>query len=64
MSSNNLNGWIDKSLNQNVFGFKEWYDDEPFRDKFIIQRYIFNDPNKSNIQLVVSYNIDNKTVSL
>lgn len=64
MSSNNLNGWIDKSLNQNVFGFKEWYDDEPFRDKFIIQRYIFNDANKSNIQLVVSYNIDNKTVSL
>jgi hypothetical protein len=58
-----LPGYIDKTLNQDVFGPKIWYDEEPLRDKFLVQRYVLFDANKSNIQLTINYSIDNKTVS-
>jgi hypothetical protein len=58
-----LPGYIDKVLNQDVFGNKEWYDEEPLRDKYLAQRYVFYDSSKKNVQLTINYSVDNKTIS-
>lgn len=58
-----FNGYVDKILNQNVFGIQQWYDRQPLRDKYLVQRYIFFDQTKKNVQLTINYSVDNKTVS-
>lgn len=45
MAQHNMNGWIDKAINNAVFENKDWWDIEPFKDVYICQRYFYDKPN-------------------
>jgi len=45
MAQHDMNGWIDKAINNAVFENKDWWDIEPFKDVYICQRYFYDKPN-------------------
>lgn len=54
MDNHNMNGWIDKALNEDVLDSqKDWWDLEPFRDNFMCQRYFYTPKENNNIRLRV-----------
>lgn len=54
MWEHDMNGWIDKALNENILDKnKDWWDLEPFRDNFICQRYFYNPKCDTGIRLKV-----------
>lgn len=68
MAANNMNGWIDKALNNVFDNNKPWNEIEPFKDNYICQRFFYDGPNidesNSNVRFIVKLNTTNKTMSI
>ena len=64
MAQNNMTGYIDKSIHPGILSLvKGWFNQEPFRDKYLIQRFILNDAEQSNLKLVTNFLINKNTSS-
>lgn len=64
MSRNNMNGYIDKSIHTGSLSLvKSWFNQEPFRDKYLIQRFFLNNSQQSNLQLLTNFIINQNTIS-
>lgn len=63
MDYNNMNGWIDKSLNENIFGVKDWWEIEPFKDMYICHRYFYDKPHLDSTFESVRFEIILNTVN-
>lgn len=64
MADMQMNGWIDKALDESLLDAdKNWWDVEPFRDNFLCQRYFYN-PDDENIRLKVMLSTTAKSQSV
>ena len=64
MTQNSMNGYIDKSLHPGVISTaKSWFNQEPFRDKYLVQRFILNSVDCTDLKLVTNFILNQKTIS-